>query len=532
MVIGHRLSWTGAVLLLALSQLTAQAPVAPLWGTLRPGAHAVGFKQALLRDASRPVLSAEDGQAIDTGVGRQMQLLLWYPAADRQGGTPMRYGDYIDVLAQELDFTPITPSRRHDADEKFISAASGLGSNPDSLRQALPRLRALASAARRDARPAMGRFPLLLLPEWRAPATNHVLGEFLASHGYVVASTTLKGSFDAQVEVSSRGIETQVADLRFLLQWAASHSFVDTRRIVAGGVGIAASGALALEMQRPLAGMISLEGGVTTELELGLLSGLPFYDPTRVTAPMLVIWAPHPSVDPNRLERFPYAQRHVVHFPRMGEFWFLDYGMLEHEYPGIIGKPPGDSRRGFEAAAKWILAFMDARTRETARATAGLEEMLRTPSADSTYVAVLRPALPAPLTVAELKQIVVREGVDGLRALVDHRLATDSMPVANDHLATVSQWLGNTGRDRQGTSRLAIARLRVRLFPHSARAQFALGVSANQQADTAMARTALTEALRLLADDLDPALDQPTRLRIRAQSPPILERLGGALRPT
>ena len=522
--LAHGLTLTAAFATTVAGQTN---PRSPLWGRLEAGRYSVGFRQLLLRDASRPALAAEDGAAVDNGRGRQMQIAVWYPAAARSG-TTMRYGEYVDRLAQELDFRPITAASRRRAIEKFFEMPTGFGGDTAGLRRVLPRLLATPTAATLNSRQALGRFPVVLFPEYRAPASNSVMAEYLASHGFVVASPTLKGTYDAAPETSVRGIETHAADLRFVLSAIDTLPFVDPNRVAAMGVGIAASGALALEMRTPsLQALVSLEGGITTALELGLIAATPYYDVASVRAPMLAITAPHPSVDPARLDLYRYAPRHLVHFPKMGEFWFLNFGMLERESPRIIGQPPGDVTLGFEYGARWVLLFLDGYLRNERRALAMLTAGRALPEwPDSIFTVTMRQALPAPPTVAELKQLVVAGGVAAISAIVDERRGTDSQPIPSDYLVAVSSWLGNSGRDRTGTMRHEIATIRANLYPTSARARFSLGMSASARNDSSLARTHLTEALRLLPGDLDPLLDVATRERIERQARDALARLG------
>ena len=313
----------------------------------------------------------------------------------------------------ELDFRPIDEPTRRLAIRKFMELPAALGGDTAALRRELPRLRSLSTAARLDATSAPGRFPLVLFQEYRAPASNSVLAEYLASHGYVVASPTLKGTYDAAPETSVRGIETHVADLRFVLTAVDSLPYVDPDRVAALGVGVAASGALALQMRTPaVRALVSLEGGITTALELGLLASTPYYDPAAVRVPILAITAPHPSVDAARLDIFRYAPRELVHFPHMGEFWFLDHGMLEREVPRIIGGPPGDVSAGFEWGARWVRLFLDAHIRSDASALGALARGTPLPGAPDGLVTVgRRPALPPPPTVAEMKQLLEHGGI-------------------------------------------------------------------------------------------------------------------------
>jgi hypothetical protein len=486
----------------------------------------VGFRQLLLRDVSRPALAAEDGARVTSARGRQMQIALWYPA--RPTTRPrMAYGEYIDRLSQELDFGTIDEPRRRLAERKFMELPAGLGGDTAALRRELARLRTIATGARLDAAPASGRFPRVLFQEYRAPASNNILAEYLASHGYVVASPTLKGTYDASPETTVRGLETHAADLRFVLAAVDSLAYVNADRLGALGVGVAASGALALQMRTPsMRALVSLDGGITTALELGLLAATPYYDVASVRIPILAITAPHPSVDAARLDVFRYAPRQLVHFPRMGEFWFLNYGMLEREVSRVIGTPPGDVTTGFEWGARWVRLFLDANLRSDSAALGALASGL-SGAPDGLFTVARREALTPPPTVADLKQLVQRGGVQALDALIDQRRRADSQPIPNDYFAALSSWLGNSGRDPTGRTRHELAARRAALYPQSARARFALGVSAAAR-DSALARAELTEALRLLPGDPDPSLDVAARSRIERQARDALARLGAA----
>jgi hypothetical protein len=444
----------------------AQAP--SMWGGLEPGPYAVGVRELLLHDAARPSLQTEDGALVSGESGRQMQIVVWYPAQPIAGPS-LTFEFYVERQVRELDFRPLDESMRSAAREMFRAQAAGLGGDSSLLRAGLAELYALPVAARLDARSAPGRFPLLLFPAYRTPATNSILAEYLASHGYVIASTSLKGSHDAQVEYwTTRGLETLAADLQFVIAALDTIPFVESDQLGTLGVGIAASGALALQMRNPaVAAFASLEGGITTEGEMALLRRSPFFDVSAVRAPMLAITAPHPSVDPERLELYRYATRHLVHFPAMGEFWFLNFGMLESNVPGIIGPPPGDTRAGFEAAARHVRRFFDAYLRADIEART---QLLQDSGQSGLYTARTRPALPAPPTISEVKRMILTDGINALLTLVDTRIAADPEPIPPEHFVALRAWLAN-GHDPSGTMRSQLEQLRLRLHPRSQEAR-------------------------------------------------------------
>jgi hypothetical protein len=96
------------------------------------------------------------------GVRMQGATTVWYPA--QNGGEIVRFRDYVPRL--------------DDADTYLHSLKVS-----DAAIVALFDTR---MAARRDASPRRGRFPVVLI---EGPAADHaVMGELLASHGFVVAT--------------------------------------------------------------------------------------------------------------------------------------------------------------------------------------------------------------------------------------------------------------------------------------------------------------------------------------------------------
>jgi len=192
----------------------------------------------------------------------------------------------------------------------------------------------------------------------------------------------------------------------------------------------------------------------------------------------------------------------------MGEFWFLDYGMLESAVPRIIGAPPGNTVLGFEWAARFVERFLSLHLK---RDTIARRFLAGPPSAPSQLFSITtRPALESPPTISALKVMIERAGMQGVLDFVGARTALDPQPIPNEYFVNLSAWLGD-GRDANGAERRLLTELRVRLYPRSARAHAALAGSALRMQDSTSARQHLAEALRLLAEDDDPLLDAATR---------------------
>ena len=517
-----------ASLFVALLAVSASAQT-----ELALGPSAVGVRELLLRDPSRPTLPLTEAGTARDARGRQMHIVVWYPSV-RGTGRVMTRGDYVHMAARTLDHTPLTPDRRVAAVAAFTARARALGGDSAALERALPALLSASVGARLDARPLAGRHPLILFPEWQPPSVNNVMAEHLASYGYVVASVATKGSHDAQIEYwSPRGFETMVADLRFVLQALDTVPFVDTRRIGAMGVGISASAGLGLAMRTPsVAAIACVEGGLTTEGEMGRLMRTPYFDVGAVRAPILAITAPHPAVDAARLDLYRYATRHLVHFQRMSEFWFLDYGLLSTQSPGIIGRQPADVALGFTHACDIVLRFFDTYIREDSTARRWLDNLAPSSVGAPTdlFVSSIRRSLPPPPTVSQLKAMLQRAGVAEVSALIASHVARDSQPIPSEYFVELNGALG-AGGDPSGSMRFELSKLRAAIYPQSARANYSLGSAALSRQDTVLARTHLSAALRAVAADRDPLLDQTTRQRIERQATSLLQAIGGARAP-
>lgn len=484
-----------------------------LWGNLRPGPYQIGFKTVLTYDESRAPVADDVGRGKSVTRGRQIQISLWYPAQAARGALPVTFGKYIDLLGQDLEFK-LTPESKKHAEEKFLEQPSDLGGDAAKLKAALPMIRGLKMKAFMNALPAKGSFPLIVFLDFRAPATNSVMCEFLASHGFVVAATSLKGTHEAELDVGLTGVETIATDIGFIIGSLAAPA-INRDRVALIGVGITASGCLALVTRDPrVDALVSLDGGIPTGFEDRILKRTPYFDISAVRLPMLAIHAPHPNVDPAILNQYKYSARHLVHFPKMSEFHFLNYGMLEQFAPGIIGKAPGNTRLGFEWASRYVVNFLQAYLQGDA---AAMDFLRASPEANRAPPGLLSvatmPPLRAPPTVAELKASIRREGIQSLVAKYQELKKADPRPFTQETIVSLFNWL-SFRRDPDWKARRELAVLRLDSYPDSARAHFSMAQVLVQLKERDLARKHFLEAIRLLETDPDLLLDYQTRKRI------------------
>lgn len=502
-----------------------------LWGDLKPGGYRVGFKTIFTYDLSRPSIDVESRTVKSSSRGRQMQINIWYPAVAAAGRklALMRFEEYASLLLQEVNFAPLSGTmRKQGSVDKFLENPVELGGEADRIRPRLPDLMKMETAAIKDAPPARGRFPLVVFPAYRTPAIQSIMCEYLASHGFVVASTGIKGTLEAEPEISLAGLETHSADLQFVIGTLKTFAMVDADKLALMGVGFAATGCMALQTRNTdVDAVISLDGGILSAFEDRMLKRTPYYDVSAIRVPLLAIHAPHPNIDPVFLEQYKYSARHIIHFPRMSEFYFLNYGMIERYVPGIIGKPPGDTKAGFEWANRYCLNFLKAYLYADEQAQAFLRN---DPSKNLVPEGLLtvnfKKALTAPPTLPELKSIIREGGFQRVVELYRGLRRDDPQPFSQEKLSDLFNWLAYR-RDPDWKARRELALIRVETYPESSRAHFTLAGVALQLGEKELARKHYGEALRLLESDPDPVLDYALRRRIEQGARQNLKNLEG-----
>ncbi len=211
-------------LLLVTAPLRAEAPTGDVPALGHRSAQPVGVRRIDLSFPGRADMTRPDGHGAFARAERRLPLLVWYPAA---GGDQHTTYDY-----------PTSP---------VPSVPAG----------AVPTMVHVAGAAARDATPAAGRFPLLVISHGflNRAAMFSDLAEILASKGYVVAVID-HGDLDdlkvsrayAFVNVVAHRADDQRLVIAELSRRAATPdafwSHVDAGRIALAGYSMGGFGAL------------------------------------------------------------------------------------------------------------------------------------------------------------------------------------------------------------------------------------------------------------------------------------------------
>lgn len=328
-------------------------PKSLLGGNLKFGRYDVGFKTIFTYDASRPSLKTDIGT--DKSEGREMQISVWYPAKFNKQISKMLFEEYIFLLAQELDFTPLDEEKKQTGVDKFMREPLSFGAD----RAKLEALRKMETSAVRDAPNAKGKFQLIIFAH-AAPASQSIMCEYLASHGFIVGAIPSKGASVYEYRLSVPNLEAMIADIKFVEETLKDFPSADKNNLGLIGMSNGAMGALGRHLSNPhVKAIVSLDGSVGDKGVIPALKRFKDYNPSALNARLLHLYTPNnPNLDFSLIDSYQNAERYLVSIPRMRHADFISYGMLEHFVPKIWGNSPGDTKAGFEWVCRFTLHFL------------------------------------------------------------------------------------------------------------------------------------------------------------------------------
>jgi dienelactone hydrolase len=399
---------------LALLAMPARAQSFLEWKGLARGPFAVSFRTATVVDPTRTLQGPRDyfGRPRPGYGQRPIHVAIWQPADSDTSGVGMTYGDYLPLLAWDTGPELEGAVERQAAELAYIQMVTPLAGPPDSA--SIDHLLAERVWARRDAKPAPGRFPVLIYaPGSGYPACdNSVLFEYLASHGYVVVSSPSIGPDARRMGGDAFSVEAQTRDLEYLAGYVQTLPQADPERIGTAGFssGGLASVLFALRNTRVRA-LISLDGTVREPESLAVGRTLLYFSPERLRVPTLVVTTtPDRALpglgDESFLEQASYAEITRAVVP----------GVDHHDFASLSNLLRRSSQRrkafdwapataGYEAVCKVILGFLDVHLKGVAgRLDLGSE-------ADAGCRVTTRGAQKAPPTPADFLEVLDVDGV-------------------------------------------------------------------------------------------------------------------------
>ncbi len=370
----------------AMGRESTAAP--PLWESLGRGPYAVGFRVLSDRDDKRKWLRALGSTTADPG--RPIRVSVWYPVDPSASDPTMTYGDYLRHSGPG-DFRATDEQLDRLDGESWLSDLRELAPPGQPM---FDRTRSLPVAARRGAPAAPGQFPLVLYSGGKGSRAdaNVELGEYLASHGYVVATVPQLGPSDRELELGSspKEIGLHADDIDAALR--VLHDLPEIRfdRIATSGHSAGGEAAVELALRHPgVRAVIGLDASFGTTGGARVFRQLPGDAPgRRVDAALLDLRRADGSqgvkLDLAAIDALHWTGVYRAAFQNAYHGDFTEWGMVAWKLP--VPMPPnayGHTRRtGYDVnrrSCRAVLDLLEAELRGRARALDDLKASLRQP---------------------------------------------------------------------------------------------------------------------------------------------------------
>jgi hypothetical protein len=495
-----------AAVLAALAPTPAPGQEPLLWGSLKPGPNAVGYRSLFQLDHTRqydPELVTDPAKP-PAHKPRPILICVWYPAR-KTAAEPMAYRQYLDVPAGDAVIAPFV--KRLARHIPAVVSETTVGKEPayrtPAETAAFERLLATKTFAVKDAPPAEGRFPVVLHhPGLGGVADDSsVLCELLASHGYVVLSSAYP-NYDAQGVGIGSDLHTSFRDMEFLARYARELPSADADRLGATGHSWGAIAVLhwAALPDSPLRAFVTLDSG----FEYGsiedtgyepLVSHMRTYKGSIRAAVLRFAGRPGLKVNFDFLEpHLKYAPQYQAAVASLTHNDYLTHGaigpaLLPEKWPD----PKGARRTSYDRLCRHVLLFFDATLKQQAAAHEALEKSVRGEGLDDGFRLKCKPAAPAPPTQAQLASYLKEHGVEKTLELVRSIPGTRPNWVAGAASTLVAEG--------DATAGMPALRWAVREYPKDTLYQIWLGQALAVTGDRAGALAAYRKAAELFPHD-------------------------------
>ncbi len=251
------------------------------------GKFGVGFKNEWITDYSRAYKDSF----------RSIQLFVWYPSKEKSLKT-LQYEEYFSINDPKGEhINSYHPNKTDSLIQKEINSIN----KAEGFNIKLSNYKALKTIAQPGAPFLEGKYPLLLF----APggnSSNHlnsVICEYLASHGYIVASFPSFGEVDSLGwPFDQTGINLHIDDMALIinhLKRSLRHVNIDKIGLVAWSVGGVSQGVFC--MKNPGIDLfVSLDSGLGRIYGLEMLKESPYFNYNKFSIPYMHLTGKQPEM--------------------------------------------------------------------------------------------------------------------------------------------------------------------------------------------------------------------------------------------
>jgi hypothetical protein len=253
------------------------------WESSKPGAFVVGYKTISAETFGRPF-------AVSPLTPRILPIHIWYPASESTGAN-MKFFEFVKA-EQNPQWGNMSASMvLYNRIKQFGDSAK--------LSKTVKQLEGITTNSLRNASPAPGKFPVVLLGNGLSSDGYFysIMAEYLTSHGYVVvAFPSLPENISSGFTFSERGVLNQIYDMEMVMNEIAELPFVDINKVSLAAWSVGGASQLLFQMKHPLAkAVVSMDAASQYSYGKELITHSTYYDSASFKTPFLNLVAAGPA---------------------------------------------------------------------------------------------------------------------------------------------------------------------------------------------------------------------------------------------
>ncbi len=288
----------------------------------------VGFRYYEVFDTTRLYYSNNQ----DTTY-RPLLITFWYPTKEESEKDNMNFKQYIDLISIREDFSKTKDMIDSDS-YNFVNAYAQFAKNSYAIGLNITTQQILDSPVKACLNLPIekGEFPLIIYApsNSKTPIQNHIICEFLASHGFYVISVPSAGPNSIERKDIGESILAQVEDMEFILDYIENKIKINYSNI--GLIGFSTGGLATAIFQMKhnnVKAIFSMDGSQDYSLYISL-SKLKDYDVDKTDVPYFLVGnGSSNSVYPffnsiKSKEKFFFRMPHLSHFGFVSFWTYFD----------------------------------------------------------------------------------------------------------------------------------------------------------------------------------------------------------------
>ena len=342
---------------------------------LKKGEYKVGFIHYTLSDSTRTYQRIYD--YTNEIIARPIPVSIWFPSTQMiRDIKPLKVIDYLEILKEEEEWEYL-PNEQILNWFYYANTASNQ-SHLDEVAMAYSKIEF-----------AKGKFPLVLYtPSYQASSIeNFALCEYLASHGYIVASAPSRGTKTRWFSNNNaKEMETQARDVEFLIARLTSLPNADTNRIAAIGFSFGGISNVIAQMRNDnIKAVVSLDG--TERYNYDLLNQSAFFDFKEIDVPYIHMAQKNipatvlkaDNIDPELNTKFilydslTKSKAYQLKFHNLTHSYFSTLGVLFAERDMRQDKGDSEIMESYKWVSTYTLNFLNAYLKGDNKATAFIQ---------------------------------------------------------------------------------------------------------------------------------------------------------------